>query len=123
MKSILPLHLDPPSQLGFGEGSTPALDPASPGIDTHSGAFGGTGFAGDWGCSADKVTLLAGTQVERELLEDGIAVVLAGFRTVLVEDRRLGLGSLLHCTGHSGTLRRRYSPISALVKVNETEGY
>ncbi len=112
MKSILPLQLDPPSQLGFGEGSTPALAPASPGIDTHSGAFGRTDFAGGWGCFADKVTLLAGTQVERELLEDGIAVVLAGFRTVLVEDRRLELGSLLHCAGHSGTLLRRSPDIN-----------
>lgn len=52
----------------------------------------------------NKATLLAGTQTEWELLEDGIAVAPTVFRFVIAEDRRPGLGSLLHCTGRSGTL-------------------
>ena len=73
-------------------------------IDDHSGAFDRTDFAGSWGCSADKETLLAGTQAEWELLEDEIAMALTMFRVVLVEDHRQGLGSLLHCVGRRGTL-------------------
>lgn len=74
-----------------------------PDIDTHSGAFGCFDFAGSSGYSADKATLLAGSQTEWELLEDGTPVVLTVFGIVLVEDRRPGLGSLLHCTGRSET--------------------
>lgn len=46
VKSIPPLRLDPPSQLGFVDGSTLALALVIPGIDIHSVAFGCTGFAG-----------------------------------------------------------------------------
>lgn len=94
----------------------------SPDIDTHSGAFGHTGCAGDSGCSVDNATLLAGTQAEWELLEDGIAVVLTVFQILLVEGHRLGVGSLLHCTGRSGTLLRQSSNLST-AKVSKTEGY
>lgn len=94
----------------------------SPGIDTHFGAFGRSDFADNWECSADKVTLLVGTQAELELLEDETAVVLTAFRLVPVEDHRLGLGSLLHCTGRSGTLLKKI-PQSQHCKGNKTEGY
>lgn len=122
MKSIPPLHLDPPLQLGSGEGSSPGLALVSRGIEVYSGALGRTGVAGKWGCFADKVTLLAGNQVEWELSEDGLVAVLPASRIVLVEDHRLGLGSPLHCTGRSGTLLRQ-SPDLRHAKINKTEGY
>ena len=44
--SILPSHLDLPFGGGFGEGSTLALGREFPGIDTHSGVYDHTDFAG-----------------------------------------------------------------------------
>ena len=94
----------------------------SHGADTHSGVFGRTDSAGSWGYSGDKATLLAGTQTEWELLEDGIAEVLMVFRIGLVEDHHPGLGSLLHYTGRSRTLLRE-SPRFSTATVHKNEGY
>ena len=111
MKSIPPLHLDPPSRLGSGEESTLALAPVSPVVGIHSEAFGHIDFAGNWGCSADKATRLADTQTRWELPEDGIAVVLIVFLNVLVEDHCLRLRGLLNYSGHSRTLRGKSSDL------------
>ena len=106
VKSTPPLHLDPPSQLGFAEGSSPALAREFPGSDAHFGVFDRTGSADSRGCSVDKATLLAGNQAEWELLEDGVGEVLTVFRIGVDEDRSPGLGNCLYCIGHSGTLLR-----------------
>lgn len=120
VKSIPPLHLDHPSQLDFAEGSTLALAPGFPGIDTHFVVFDRTGSADSRGCSADKATLLGGNQAEWELLEDGIGEVLTGFRIGGDEDHGLGLGNCLYRTGHSGTsLRDSPSLSTALVHYRE----
>lgn len=60
----------------------------------------------------DKATLLAGNPAEWELFEGGnveaLTVSLVGF----VEDHRQEVGSLLYCTGRSGTLLRNFHNLS-----------
>lgn len=70
----------------------------------------------------DKATLLAGNQAEWELFEGGIVEALTVFRVGLVEDHRQGTGSLLYCTGRSGTLLRKYHNLST-AKVHSAKGY
>ena len=70
----------------------------------------------------DKATLLAGNQAEWELFEDGIAEALTVFPVGLVEDHRPRIGSLLYCTGRSGTLLRDFNNFST-AKVHSAEGY
>ena len=65
---------------------------------------------------------LAGNPAEWELLEDEIVEVLTVFLVGLVEDRHWGIGSLLSCTGRSGTLLGNSRRISN-VKYHNIEGY
>lgn len=70
----------------------------------------------------DKATLLAGNQVQWELFEGGVVEALTVFLVGLVVDHRQGIGSLLYCTGRSGTLLRNFHKLST-AKVHSAKGY